>query len=56
MTSFHFYVVRYGSTILFAVVATGVVVGKCVEVALGVVMASGVVVNLELVVAKVNIW
>ena len=55
MTSFHFYVVRYGSTILLAVVATGVVVGKSVVAALGVVIASGVVVYLE-VVTKINIW
>ena len=56
MTSFHFYVVRYGSTILFAVVATCVVRGKCVVVALAVVIASGVVVYLEAVVTKVNTW
>ena len=56
MTSFHFYVVRYESTILLTVVAAGVVGGKCVVVALGVVIASGVVVYLEAVVTKVNTW
>ena len=47
---------KCGTTVLFAVVAWGVVEANGVVVALAVVEASGVVGSIDVVVTKVNKW